>query len=137
MNDLIKTADVFFANRRVGYLERYGLSANEMAKIRPGIIHATVSLFGEEGPWASHGGFDVSAGVATGIMAMEGTLENPQLPSIMVVDDYLVAWLLTTAIVATLVRRAEEGGSYKIHCSLSRTVLWMYQLDVFDKEFAK
>jgi crotonobetainyl-CoA:carnitine CoA-transferase CaiB-like acyl-CoA transferase len=55
----------------------------------------------------------------------------------MVVDDYLVAWLLTTAIVATLVRRAEEGGSYKIHCSLSRTVLWMYQLGVFDKEFAK
>ena len=104
---------------------------------RPGIIHATVSLFGEQGPWASHGGFDVSAGVATGIMAMEGTLENPQLPSIMVVDDYLVAWLLTTAIVATLVRRAEEGGSYKIHCSLSRTVLWMYQLGVFDKEFAK
>jgi crotonobetainyl-CoA:carnitine CoA-transferase CaiB-like acyl-CoA transferase len=77
MDDLIKTADVFFANRRVGYLEKYGLSANDMAKIRPGIIHATVSLFGEEGPWASHGGFDVSAGVATGIMAMEGTLENP------------------------------------------------------------
>ncbi|TWI97552.1 CoA transferase family III [Mucilaginibacter frigoritolerans] len=136
MDGLIKTADIFFANRRVGYLEKYGLSANDMAKIRPGIIHATVSLFGQEGPWASHSGFDVSAGVATGIMALEGTLENPQLPSIMVVDDYLVAWLLTTAIIATLVRRAEEGGSYKIHCSLSRTVLWMYQLGVFDKEFA-
>jgi crotonobetainyl-CoA:carnitine CoA-transferase CaiB-like acyl-CoA transferase len=137
MGDLIKDADIFFANRRVGYLEKYGLSAEEMAKIKPGIIHATVSLFGNEGPWASHSGFDVSAGVATGVMALEGSLENPQLPSIMVVDDYLVAWLLTTGITSTLIRRAKEGGSYKIHISLSRTVLWMFSLGIFDKDFAR
>jgi crotonobetainyl-CoA:carnitine CoA-transferase CaiB-like acyl-CoA transferase len=136
MNGLLKDADIFFANRRTGYLNKYGLSAEEVAKIKPGIIHATVSLFGQEGPWANHNGFDVSAGVATGVMALEGSLENPKLPSIMVVDDYLVAWLLTTAIISTLIRRAEEGGSYKIHVTLSRTVLWMYTLGIFDKAFA-
>ena len=137
MLGLIKEADVFFANRRIGYLEKYGLSANDMAEIKPGIIHATVSLFGQEGPWSNYGGFDVSAGAATGIMVLEGSLEDPALPSIMVVDDYLVAWLLTTGIISTLMRRAKEGGSYKIHISLSRTILWMNQLGIFDKDFAK
>ena len=54
----------------------------------------------------------------------------------MVVDDYLVAWLITTGIVSTLIRRAREGGSYKIHICLSRTILWMYQLGIFDKNYA-
>ena len=136
MAELLKDADVFFANRRVGYLEKYGLSAEEVAAIKPGIIHATVSLYGHEGPWAKRGGFDISAGAATGVMALEGSLEEPKLPAIMVVDDYLVAWLLTTGIIATLIRRAHEGGSYKIHISLSRTALWMLQLGIFDKDFA-
>jgi len=136
MNELVGGADVFFANRRVGYLERYGLSAKEMAKSRPGIIHATVSLFGEEGPWASYGGFDVSAGTATGVMALEGSLKDPKLPSIMVVDDYLASWIITTAIVTALIRRSEEGGSYKIHVSLSRIIMWMYTLGIYDKEYA-
>ena len=136
MHELIKGADIFFANRRMGYLEKHGLSAEEMAVINPGIIHATVSLFGQQGPWAGYGGFDVSAGVATGVMALEGSLQEPKLPSIMVVDDYLVAWLITTGIVSTLIRRAKEGGSYKIHICLSRTILWMYQLGIFDKNYA-
>jgi len=137
MRTLIAGADVFFANRRVGYLEKYGLSAEDMAAIKPGIIHATVSLYGEEGPWATYGGFDVSAGVATGIMALEGSLAEPKLPSIMVVDDYLVAWLMSAGIAEALVRRAKEGGSYKIHICLSRTILWMFQLGIFDMDYAR
>ena len=136
MIELVSGTDIFFANRRTGYLEKYGLSAHELALIRPGIIHATISLYGNTGPWANRGGFDVSAGTALGIMALEGSLEEPKLPSIMVVDDYLVAWLTTTAIVTTLVRRAKEGGSYRIHVNLSRCVLWMLTLGLFDKDYA-
>jgi len=137
MTELLATADVFFANRRVGFLERYGLSAADSAKVRPGIIHATVSLYGEEGPWASRGGFDVSAGAATGVMALEGSLKEPHLPSIMVVDDYLASWLLVTAIVSCLIKREREGGSYKIHISLSRIILWMYSMGIYDMDFAR
>ncbi|HJY50700.1 MAG TPA: CoA transferase, partial [Stellaceae bacterium] len=36
---LLACADVFFANRRPGYLEKYGLTAEELAEIRPGLIH--------------------------------------------------------------------------------------------------
>lgn len=136
MQELIRTTDVFFANRRVGFLEKHHLSAKEMAAVNPGIIHATVSLFGEEGPWAHYSGFDVSAGAATGVMTLEGSLSAPALPSIMVVDDYLVSWIISTAIISALIRRASEGGSYRIHVCLARTILWMYQLGIFDKTYA-
>jgi len=49
---LLGEADVFYANRRPGYLEGIGLSADEASAVRPGIIHATVSLNGLTGPWA-------------------------------------------------------------------------------------
>jgi crotonobetainyl-CoA:carnitine CoA-transferase CaiB-like acyl-CoA transferase len=54
---LLGGADVFYANRRPGYLDDIGLSADEASAIRPGIIHATVSLNGLTGPWANRIGF--------------------------------------------------------------------------------
>src|ERR1700676_3364118 len=41
---LLKNADVFFSNRRPGYLERYGLTAEELSEKKPGLIHAKVVL---------------------------------------------------------------------------------------------
>ena len=137
MKELTKDADIFFANRRNGYLAKYGLSAEDMAKIKPGIIHVTVSLYGVEGPWADHFGFDLSAGAATGINVLEGSLEEPGFPTIKVINDFIVGWLMTTAAVTALIRRSEEGGSYKIHLSLARVMLWMYTLGLFDREYAK
>lgn len=136
MRDLLRGADVFYANRRLGFLDRYGLSPAEAAKTRPGIIHASVSLHGQTGPWADRPGFDQSAGCVTGIMGLEGTPDAPKLPPVLVVNDYLAAWLLTTGITAALMRRAKEGGSWRVHVSLTRLSLWLYTLGVFDKSYA-
>jgi len=136
MEKLLKGADIFFANRRGGYLEKVGLSPEECARIRPGIIHATVSLWGTEGPWAGRIGFDQDAGAATGVFTLEGTEDKPALAPIFVVNDYIMAWLATTGINAALARRAREGGSYRVHVILSRASMWMFTLGIFDKEFA-
>ncbi|WP_329019197.1 CoA transferase [Streptomyces sp. NBC_01601] len=109
---LLRGADVFYANRRPGYLARFGLTAQEAAEVRPGIIHTSVTLHGERGPWADRVGFDQTAGCVTGMMTLEGSAEQPELPYIKVVNDYLVPWLATAGIVAALRRRAREGGSY-------------------------
>jgi crotonobetainyl-CoA:carnitine CoA-transferase CaiB-like acyl-CoA transferase len=136
MKDLLRGADIFYANRRHGFLDKIGLSAHEAAQIRPGIIHVTVSLHGETGPWATRAGFDQTAGAVTGITTLEGAPDAPQLPPVMVVNDNMVAWLATTGAVAALMRRAEQGGSYSVHVSLSRASLWLYSLGLFDKAYA-
>jgi crotonobetainyl-CoA:carnitine CoA-transferase CaiB-like acyl-CoA transferase len=136
MQALLREADVFYANRRHGFLEKVGVSAQEAAAIRPGIVHVTVSLHGTSGPWASRAGFDQTAGAVSGVMTLEGSESAPQLPPVMVVNDNIVAWLATTGAVAALQRRAREGGSYRVHVSLTRVSLWLYSLGLFDKEYA-
>src|ERR1700761_4332229 len=57
-SQLLKSADVFFANKRPGFLKKHGLDAETLSAQKPGLIHATVVLHGEEGPWANRPGFD-------------------------------------------------------------------------------
>ncbi|MCX2730086.1 CoA transferase [Saccharopolyspora sp. NFXS83] len=134
---LLADADVFFANRRPGYLDSIGLSPEQAAETRPGIIHATTTLNGERGPWAGRVGFDQTAGSLTGMMNLEGDGETPGLPPILVVNDYIVSWLLTTGVAEALARRATEGGSYRVHVSLTRAALWILSMGVFDKHYAQ
>uniref|UniRef100_A0AAU2VT37 CoA transferase n=1 Tax=Streptomyces sp. NBC_00008 TaxID=2903610 RepID=A0AAU2VT37_9ACTN len=136
VRELLRGADVFYANRRPGYLDRLGLTPQDAAEIRPGIIHASVSLHGERGPWAQRVGFDQNAGVVAGVMTAEGTPDNPRLPVVPVVNDWLVPMLATTGIVEALIRRATEGGSYRVHVSLTRIALWILSLGLFDKTYA-
>jgi crotonobetainyl-CoA:carnitine CoA-transferase CaiB-like acyl-CoA transferase len=137
IRSLLRDADVFFANRRPGYLDKIGLSAPESAQVRPGIVHATVSLHGETGPWSGRIGFDQVAGAVSGMMDLEGTDGRPALPPIGVVNDYIVSWLLATGITEALMRRAQAGGSYRVHVSLTRVALWVLTLGIFDKEYAR
>ena len=87
MQALLAGADVFYANRRHGYLNSRRHSAQQAAGARPGIIHARVSLHGEAGTCSSRPAFDCVTGVTT----LEGSPSQPKLPLIMVVNDYFGA----------------------------------------------
>lgn len=136
LGEMLQGADIFFHNRRPAYLREIGLMPDDAARERPGIIYVSVSLHGMTGPWAERPGFDQSAGAVTGVLSLEGTEAQPQLPQIGVVNDYLTAWLAQAGVVAALRRRAEEGGSYHVHVSLTRVALWLLSLEIFDKDWA-
>jgi crotonobetainyl-CoA:carnitine CoA-transferase CaiB-like acyl-CoA transferase len=134
---LLKDADVFFANKRPGYLERHGLDADELSARKPGLIHANVLLHGAKGPWKNRPGFDEIGAAVAGLFAVEGTLTRPKSPPIIPIVDNVVGWLGTVGILAALRRRAVEGGSYRVTVSLTRTVLWLFSLGIFDKDYAR
>src|SRR5215472_8596476 len=136
-DQLLKDADVFFANRRPGYLERNGLDAEALCAKRPGLIHAQVLLHGDKGPWQNRPGFDEIGGAVSGLFCIEGTPTNPKSPPIIPICDNVVGWLGTIGILAALRRRAIEGGSYRVRVSLTRTLLWLYSLGIFDKDYAR
>ena len=136
-DQLLKDADVFFANKRPGYLERYGLDAEELCTKKPGLIHAQVLLHGDRGPWKNRPGFDEIGGAVSGLFCIEGTLADPKSPPIIPICDNVVGWLGTIGILAALRRRAVEGGSYRVRVSLTRTLLWLYSLGIFDKDYAR
>ncbi|WP_433042046.1 CoA transferase [Dactylosporangium sp. CS-033363] len=134
---LLREADVFFANRRPGLLDSLGLDARTAAEVRPGLVHVTVSTHGAGGPWRDRIGFDQVAGAVTGMVAAEGTLAEPKLPPTSIINDYLVAWLGATGAMAALLRRATEGGSYRVHVSLDRAALWILSLGMFDPDYVR
>src|SRR6202795_3469153 len=134
---LLKNADVFFSNRRPGYLERYGLTAEELSQKKPGLIHAKVVLHGEQGPWSNRVGFDEIGAAVSGLFSIEGTPTQPKSPPIIPICDNVVGWLGTIGVLEALRRRSIEGGSYRVVVSLTRTVLWLLSMGIFDKAYAR
>jgi hypothetical protein len=136
-NRLLQNADIFFANKRPGFLKHHGLDAEELCSRKPGLIHASVVLHGETGPWSNRLGFDEIGAAVSGVFTLEGTPGQPKQPPIVPICDNLVGWLNTVGILAALRRRATMGGSYRVVTSLTRTVLWQLALGIFDKTYAQ
>ena len=136
-NRLLQDADVFFANKRPGFLKKHGLDAESLCEQKPGLIHAIVAMHGEKGPWSNRPGFDEIGAAVSGLFTIEGSPTRPKQPPIVPIADNVVGWLGTTGILAALHRRAIEGGSYRVVVSLTRTVLWLLSLGIFDKAYAK
>jgi crotonobetainyl-CoA:carnitine CoA-transferase CaiB-like acyl-CoA transferase len=136
-NRLLQDADVFFANKRPGFLKKRGLDGESLCEQKPGLIHAIVAMHGEKGPWSNRPGFDEIGAAISGLFTIEGSPTRPKQPPIVPIADNVVGWLGTTGILAALRRRASEGGSYRVVVSLTRSVLWLLSLGIFDKAYAK
>jgi crotonobetainyl-CoA:carnitine CoA-transferase CaiB-like acyl-CoA transferase len=131
---LVRDADVFVENLRPQMAAREGYAAEDLAAVRPGIISVRIKLNTVEGPWANWLGFDLSAGAFTGVYAAEGSLEQPRLPGgVNVVVDFLAGMLTAAGVQAALIRRAKEGGSYRVTVTLAQVTTFEMSLGLNDK----
>jgi crotonobetainyl-CoA:carnitine CoA-transferase CaiB-like acyl-CoA transferase len=129
---LLAEADVVVNNHRVGALERQGLSPALLAERHPGLVYVSVSCYGSTGPWSGRGGFDMNGSAASGLMAIEGTEDEPRLPVTGLINDYITGYMGAIGASAALVRRATEGGSWHVTVSLARTAMWCASLGLVD-----
>jgi crotonobetainyl-CoA:carnitine CoA-transferase CaiB-like acyl-CoA transferase len=132
--ELVAGADVFFENYRTRKLADLGLSPEELAARRPGIIYATGRCYSCDGPWANRAGFDMEALCVTGFTTEEGTPDQPAFPPTHVMNDYIAGYIGAAGIQAALIRRAKEGGSYHVRVYLARCAMWFRSLGTFDKD---
>lgn len=139
MRALAADADVFLQGYRPGALEQFGLSPEELAERRPGIIYATLSAFGHDGPWAERRGFDSLVQTASGIgkagADAAGVPGTRPLPAQAL--DHGAGWLLALGTMVAMGRRADEGGSWLVRTSLAQVGAWIDRrprVDAFEVE---
>jgi crotonobetainyl-CoA:carnitine CoA-transferase CaiB-like acyl-CoA transferase len=69
---LAAKADIITENFRPGVVKKLGIDYDSISKINPGVIYASMSGFGQTGPYGKKGGFDIVAQGMSGIMMMTG-----------------------------------------------------------------
>lgn len=131
---LARDADIFVENLRPQLAGRQGYAAEDLAEVRPGIIYVRIKLNTVTGPWANWVGFDLSAGAFTGLYTAEGSKEQPRLPGgVNVVVDFLCGMLAAAGVQAALIRRAKEGGSYRVTVTLAQATTFEMSLGLNSK----
>ncbi|MFC1965722.1 CoA transferase [Chloroflexota bacterium] len=124
---LIRDADVFAQNYRLGAVANLGFSPEALAKVRPGIVYTSMNCYGHEGPWRGRRGFETNADAVTGLSKEQGEPGKPQrLPA--TVSDYTTGYLAAFGTLVALSRRAREGGSYLVRASLTQSAMLLNRL---------
>lgn len=124
LHQLILQSDVFIHGYRTGSLERRGLSPDELAMLRPGLIYVSINCYGSVGPWQSRRGWEQLGQTVTGLAVAQGEPNPPQIMPAQVCD-YTTGYLAALGILIALARRIREGGTYHVRASLSQTGMWI------------
>jgi crotonobetainyl-CoA:carnitine CoA-transferase CaiB-like acyl-CoA transferase len=133
MHELARTADVFTSTYRHSVNSRFDLEARKLAaQSERGIVCMTANAYGHSGPWADRPGFDQNGQVASGFAAKEGEPGRPKFSPVFYLADLVTGYLAAAGMMAALLRRAEEGGSYHVKLSLARSAMWVQALGFLD-----
>src|SRR5215813_877584 len=132
LRGLARRADVFSQGYRPGTLAGRGLSPEELAALRPGLVYVSLSAFGHAGPWASRRGFDTVVQTVSGITTRQaecfpGKTAAPRFYPVSAID-YCTGYLMTFGAMVALLRRAREGGSWMVRISLAQVGKWLVDL---------
>ncbi len=111
-------ADIVVENFRPGTLDRLGLGYEDLRALNPSLVYASVSGYGQTGPQASRGGFDLVAQGESGIMSVTGSPGGPPVKSGVPVCDLGAALLVTYAILCAYIHRTRTGEGQRVETSL-------------------
>jgi crotonobetainyl-CoA:carnitine CoA-transferase CaiB-like acyl-CoA transferase len=120
---LVKTADVLVENARPGVANRLGMGYETLRAINPRLVYASISGFGQTGPWSQRPGFDLIAQAVSGVLSSNGFAGmEPAKNSIAIAD--LGAGLFTAyAVLSALIGRQSSGEGQRVDASLFEAAL--------------
>jgi crotonobetainyl-CoA:carnitine CoA-transferase CaiB-like acyl-CoA transferase len=141
LRGLVRETDVFSQGYRPGTLGNRGLSPEELAAIRPGLVYVSLCAFSHAGPWASRRGFDTVVQTVSGITSRQaevvpGKTPGPQFYPVSAID-YCTGYLMAFGAMVALARRATEGGSWLVRISLAQVGKWIVDLGEVEPSAAR
>ena len=115
---LVEKADALVENFRPGVMERLGLDYESLAAIKPSLVYCSVSGFGNSGPYAKKGGFDLVAQGVSGLMSITG---HPDLPPAKVgvpITDISAGLLAANGVLCAYIHALKTGHGQQVDTSL-------------------
>ncbi|AET92901.1 hypothetical protein BYI23_C007550 [Burkholderia sp. YI23] len=122
---LVAEADVVVENWRPDVKQRLGIDYDTLAAINPRIILASISGFGQDGPYASRPGFDQIVQGMGGLMSVTGLPGQGPVRAGLAVADSSTGLYTAIGILTALLEREESGRGQWLHASLLHTQIAM------------
>jgi len=120
--ELVKKSDVLLENFRPGTMERLGLGYEEMKKVNPRLVYASISGFGQTGPYRSRPGYDIIGQAMGGLMSITGWPDSPPTRAGTAIGDILSALYTCIGILGALQVREKTGEGQNVDVALVDSV---------------
>jgi len=115
---LVEDADILIENFRPGVMARLGLGWEVLAARNPRLVYASISGFGQTGPYSARGGFDLMAQGMSGLISTNGPAEGPPYRLPIAISDVAAGMFLAFGILAAIEARHNTGRGQQVETSL-------------------
>lgn len=138
IRELAAKADVLIENFRPGSLVKFGLDGETMLKQHPRIIYASISGFGQYGPWAKKPGYDLAIQGMGGLMSLTGEPDRAPMKVGTSIADIISGIYAAQGILLALYSRERTGRGQRVDISMldGQISLLTYQAGIFFAEGA-
>ncbi|MCJ1440685.1 MAG: hypothetical protein MMC23_001171 [Stictis urceolatum] len=119
LHEIAATCDVVVENYLPGTLAKYNLDYASLQKINPGIVYASITGYGQTGPYSSRAGYDVMVEAEMGLMHITGERDGPPVKVGVAVTDLTTGLYASNSIQAALIGRFRTGRGQYLDVALS------------------
>jgi succinate--hydroxymethylglutarate CoA-transferase len=102
-----------------GTLKKYQMDYDTVHKINPELIYASITGYGQTGPYSQRAGYDVMVEAEMGLMHITGSRDGPPVKVGVAVTDLTTGLYTSNSIMAALLGRAKTGKGQHIDVALS------------------
>jgi crotonobetainyl-CoA:carnitine CoA-transferase CaiB-like acyl-CoA transferase len=119
---LVKHSDVLLENFRPGTMERLGIGYEDLKKVNPSLVYASISGFGQTGPYRSRPGYDIIGQAMGGLLSITGWPDSPPTRVGTAIGDILSALFCCVGILSALRIRERTGKGQHVDVALVDSV---------------
>ncbi|KAL9575922.1 MAG: hypothetical protein Q9212_007559, partial [Teloschistes hypoglaucus] len=119
LHSLAKTCDILVENYLPNTLKKYHMDFASVNALNPRLIYASITGYGQTGPYSSRAGYDVMVEAEMGLMHITGPMDGPPVKVGVAVTDLTTGLYTSNAIMAALIARGKTGKGQHIDVALS------------------
>ncbi len=130
LRELCASADIVLENFRPGVMDRLGLGYETLRERNPRLIYCSLTGYGQTGPYAKKGAFDVTVQAISGVMSVTGEEDGPPVKCGVPVADFTAGLYAAYSSLAAYEQAKRTGQGTHVDCSMLGCMLGISALQI-------